>query len=371
MIVPIRLKMKPFHSLLAISLLLSPLNALAFDSAPQAMEDNSPIRASNAESMGMISDKPENSGNLYGRVRSLASIIGYQQGSTNLNYMNTHTDARLGYVASSKVEGWTASGTIEMDLKSDLSTVATRFLYVTLEDEEYSFRLGRQEPGGSTLGGKYLQKMDESLTIGETVGKGDYFTFEMKDQNLKFVLGRNASANDASSAGIPAQDENAVALFWESEGDGFQMTASATLIDERTARNEVIDLTYTPSAEAYRGLALGVSVPMDGGRVSLNLDHETEDFLDTAVSSLTTTTGILFWDQGLEENKGYTVALSLQNETDGSDNPRNYFSLDYSYVKTIGFMRIYGALSQTVDNDLDRETIYQSQIGMGMSAHFK
>ncbi|MDX2470486.1 MAG: hypothetical protein QNL04_07915 [SAR324 cluster bacterium] len=346
----------------------------AVDIAPSAMEEQPLTENANAlEQIGQKDSASAPEGTMFGRIRSTVIQNTFSQGDVSYNHFDTTTDARLGYTVKSKVEGWVTSGTIDFDMQSADSSVNGRYLYVTLENELLSFRLGRQEPGGSTLGGKHLQDIDNTLAIGETIGDGDYFTLGIKSVGARVIIGRHAVSGDTSANEI-SNDEKAQALFWEGSAGGQKFTASYTMIAERT--NEKAVATETGSvhgAEDYAAYAIGWQIPFGDLKFSVNYDDFTQVYLDSARDPEDITTSIFFWDYKTTKNSGATLAYSVQATTDGSDNPTKFTSLDFGYTYYIGIIRFYSAYNQTSTIDADNPTNDKttSQFGLGLGAFFK
>ena len=347
-------------------------NLWALDLAPRGMAEDSTSDAITLRDSGSATQTfDEIKGTLFGRIRSTMIYNNYQQGETSYNYLDTTTDARLGYTVKTQTGDWMTSATIDFNIKSADSTVQARYLYVTLEDQQYSIRLGRQEPGGSTLGGQYLQNIDETLVIGETIGDGDYLTLRYKPAGLKLISGRHAARGDSSSEAIP-NDEMAGAIFWEGGLGGHSFTASYTEIHERVnvvAQNE---LDATHGAENYIGTAAAWQIPMGPLHFSINRDRLEKKYLDNTQNPQSIDTTILFWDLKIDDANGITMAYSQETTDDGSPNLTRYTGGDIGFTHSYGILRFYAGINNGLTDDKDQEDpIKTSQFGIGIGAFFK
>ncbi len=358
--------------LVAIPLFFS--DVFAVDIAPRAMEDQPLTENANAlEQVGQKDQASPPEGKMFGRIRSTVIQNTFSQAGVSYNHLDTTTDARLGYTVKSTVEDWVTSGTIDLDMQSADSSVSGRYLYITLENELLSFRLGRQEPGGSTLGGKHLQDIDKTLTIGETIGDGDYFTMGIKPAGARVIIGRHAASGDTTTSEI-SNDEKAQALFWEGSAGDQKFTASYTMIAERTnSKALATESGSLHGAEDYSAVAVGWQVPVGDVKFSINYDNFSQVYLDSVRADEVKATTILFMDFKTTKNSGTTLGYSLQNTTDGSSNPTNFTSLDLGYTYYIGIIRLYAAFNQTNTQDADSPTSDKktSQFGLGLGAFFK
>ena len=346
---------------LALGALLCSQPLFALDIAPSAMGDSHVTDNSNTlANVATLTDSPIE-GQIFGRIRSTLVLETFSQGATDYNYLDTTTDARFGYTAKRLYQGWMTSGTIDMDINSADSALKARYLYVTAENENLSFRVGRQEPGGSTLGNEYLQDIDESLTVGETIGDGDFFTLGFKP------TGKHKATDDAGLATA----ERALAFFWEGQTAEQKFTLNYTKVFEDTDVKLAAKGGDRHAAERYEGAAAAWQIPVwDGASLSLNLDQLKKSYPLSRVQNRTVNTSILFLDQALTKDTGITLAVSQQNTADSSS-PTHYSGLDLGYTYQFGLLRFYCAYNQTNTLDADEDTQKTSQFGLGMGAFFK
>ncbi len=354
-------------NLISFALLATPVFGL--DLAPNAMpSDDTDSDAHSLRAVGAALRLAPVEGRFFGRIRSTMVYHNYTNDAIKYNYLDTTSDARLGYTVKSQAGEWMTSATIDYNIESADSKIEARYLFVTIENTEFSFRIGRQEPGGSTLGGRYLQNIDETLVIGETIGFGDYLTFRLKKPGLQLVVGRAAGGNVTGAEVIPNREE-ASALFWRTHLGEFDVSASVTNINEKVNVLAQSKNLAVHGAERYQSAAGAIQTPLGPGRLSLNFDRYKKAHLDTQASNINKQTDIFFYDLPFSPDDGLTLAYSKEKETDGSQYPTRFVSTDIGYTYSMGILRLYGAVNRTLLTDQDGGTnIKETQFGVGMGA---
>ena len=315
----------------------------------------------------------------YGRVRTTVEFNALESSGDKLAWYDMATDAFLGFAASKTLaDGWKSGGVIEFDLQSADVSIQPQYLYVTLENTYALLSIGRQESSGGNVGGEYLENIDNSLSVGQTVGTGDFFKTEIKTLETTFVTGRHSTPDTSVEGGN--FDESVLAFYFESEIAGLVPVAfSYANVHETPARNRAaLASDSVHGNELYTAYSLGFGIPFGESQLSLNFDKSGQKHIDSRIipdENKTTLVYIFDWALTImdwfPEGSGVTAIYSSQGTADGSANNTDYTGWDIGFLVPLKGLNLFGAYSFQSTVDLDDNLEEKASVyGLGLAYHF-
>ncbi|MDT8446410.1 MAG: hypothetical protein RRB13_05885 [bacterium] len=310
----------------------------------------------------------------YGRVRSTVQYKDQDDGASHYAWYDMTTDAFIGIKATKDVgEGWKSSATIEAELLSADTVVLPQYMYVTLENSYANLSVGRQESSGTKLGGKYMENIDESLSIAETIGTGDFFKLGLNQAGLTFVTGRHAKSDDSGNTVGPRYDESVLGLYYDHNiAETYPIAFSIANIDEAPSKNQsAAIIAQGHGDERYTAYSFSFGVPVSNVEFSFNYDHFHQTHLDSSSTpDVLKNTIVMGFDLDLPYELGYSFLYSSQSIDDGSPALTDYTGYDMTLLWPFKGMNFFGSYSTQITKDADEADTRYILYGAGLAYHF-
>jgi|GEM_PF-3142498 len=305
-------------------------------------------------------------GSATGRVRSWVVQETVKDGASTIDMKS---DARWGYTLSQSAGAWTASAKIELGVDT-AGAVSSRDRSVTVENESMSYTLGRHFPSGITQGGTYLGMVDNTMVVGETIGRDDWLTVGLKDLGLKVVLGMNNQSElnvSTDTKDVNYKEQVVAAFYGKSLGDlniGASYTQVGWSVDEKldTAKSTAgADTKFDGGGK--NAIAVSVGFAMGDMNISGNMEMLTEKSGIANTDDVKTTTTVIILDKGLGEGSGVSVFYS--SKADDLSIKTEKTDLTVSYQKNIGGIPLYVEYSSTTTKVTDKDDATTNIVAAG------